>query len=130
MLDRNELILEGLAYTVMGILVVFMILVIIMMVIKAMALFSGNSEKEVNASKKAEAAPAPASSKKAEAAPAPAAAAAVKKEDDSEIVAVITAAIYSMLGESATGFRIRSYRRVGGKEWNKAGRREVLDNRF
>ena len=120
MLNRTDLIMEGLAYTVMGILVVFMILVIIMLVIKAMALFSGNNGagKEVNASKKAEAAPAPA------------AVAAVKKEDDSEIVAVITAAIYSMLGESATGFRIRSYRRVGGREWNKAGRREVLDNRF
>ena len=97
-----------------------MILVIIMFVIKAMALFSGNndSSKEVNASKKAEAAPAPA------------AVAAVKKEDDSEIVAVITAAIASMLGESATGFRIRSYRKVAGGEWNKAGRREALDNRF
>ena len=118
MLNRAELIMEGLAYTVMGILVVFMILVIIMLVIKAMALFSGNNEKEVNASKKAEAAPAPA------------AVAAVKKEDDSEIVAVITAAIASMLGESATGFRIRSYRKVAGGEWNKAGRREALDNRF
>lgn len=120
MLNRNELIMEGLAYTVMGIAIVFMILVIIMLVIKAMALFSdnGKKEKEVNASKKVEAAPAPA------------AVAAVKKEDDSEIVAVITAAIVSMLGESATGFRIRSYRKLPGREWTKAGRREILDNRF
>ena len=52
MLNRTDLIMEGLAYTVMGILVVFMILVIIMLVIKAMALFSGNNGagKEVNAS--------------------------------------------------------------------------------
>ncbi len=117
--SANDLIMAGLAYTVMGILVVFMILVIIMLVIKAMALFSGNSgKKEVT------------ELKKAEAAPAPAAAAAVKSEDDSEIVAVITAAIASMMGESATGFRIRSYRRVQDDEWNKAGRREVLENRF
>lgn len=117
--NAYDLIMAGLAYTVMGMLVVFMILIIIMLVIKAMALFSGNTEnKEVT------------ESKKAEAAPAPAAVAAVKKEDDSEIVAVITAAIASMLGESATGFRIRSYRRVQDDEWNKAGRREVLDNRF
>lgn len=115
----NDLIMAGLAYTVMGILVVFMILVIIMLVIKAMALFSGNNEKKEESQLK-----------KAEAAPAPAAVAAVKKEDDSEIVAVITAAIASMLGESATGFRIRSYKRVQDDEWNKAGRREVLDNRF
>lgn len=120
MLDRNELIMEGLAYTVMGMVVVFAVLIIIMLVIKAMALFSGsdNNDKEVNAPKKAEAAPAPAAE------------AAVKKEDDSEIVAVITAAIASMLGESATGFRIRSYRRAPGSEWNKAGRREVLENRI
>ena len=120
MLNRTDLIMEGLAYTVMGIAIVFMILVIIMLVIKAMALFSdnGKKEKEVNASKKAEAAPAPA------------AVAAVKKEDENEIIAVITAAIASMLDESKTGFRIRSYRKIQGGEWNKAGRREVLENRF
>ena len=115
--STNDLIMTGLAYTVMGMLVVFMILIIIMFCIKAMALFSG--EKKENTE-----------SKKAEAAPAPAAAAAVKKEDDSEIIAVITAAIAAMTGESATGFRIRSYKRVQGGEWNKAGRREMLDNRF
>ena len=120
MLNRTDLIVEGLVYTVMGILVVFMILVIIMLAIKAMALFSGNKDQKKDVS----------APKKAEAAPAPAAVAAVKKEDDEEIVAVITAAIYSMLGESATGFHIRSYKRVGGREWSKAGRREVLENRF
>ena len=115
----KDLIMTGLAYTVMGMIVVFLILIIIMFAIKAMALFSGNNEnKEVN------------DSKKAEAAPAPAAEAAVKKEDDSELIAVITAAIASMMGESATGFRVRSYKRIPGREWNKAGRREVLDNRF
>ena len=115
--SANDLIMAGLAYTVMGILVVFMILVIIMFAIKAMALFSKGNKEGIE-------------SKKAEAAPAPAAAAAVKKEDDSEIVAAITAAIAMMLGESKTGFRIRSYRRVQDGEWNKAGRREVLDNRL
>ena len=116
--STNDLIMTGLAYTVMGMIVVFMILIIIMFCIKAMALFSGEKKEKTQ------------ESKKAEAAPAPAAAAAVKTEDDSEIVAVITAAIASMMGESATGFRIRSYRRVQDDEWNKAGRREVLDNRF
>ncbi len=115
--SANDLIMTGLVYTVMGILVVFMILVIIMLCIKAMALFTNEKKEDTE-------------SKKAEAAPAPAAAAAVKNEDDSEIVAVITAAIASMLGKSVTGFHIRSYRRVQDDEWKKAGRREVLDNRF
>ena len=117
--NASDLIKTGLAYTVMGILVVFMILIIIMFAIKAMALVSGNNkEKETS------------ELKKAEAASAPAAAAAVKKDNDEEIIAVITAAIASMLGESATGFRVRSYRKVQGDEWNKAGRREILENRF
>lgn len=115
--ETNDLIMSGLVYTVMGMAIVFMILIIIMFCIKAMALFSKEDNGETE-------------SKKAEAAPAPAAAAAVKKEDDSEIIAVITAAIAAMTGESATGFRIRSYKRVQGGEWNKAGRREMLDNRF
>lgn len=38
--SASDLILEGLAYTVMGMLVVFAVLIIIMLVIKAMALFS------------------------------------------------------------------------------------------
>ena len=117
--NASDLIKTGIAYTVMGILVVFMILIIIMFAIKAMALVSGNGKtQDTN------------ESKKAEAAPAPAAEAAVKKDNDEEIIAVITAAIASMLGESVTGFRVRSYRTVQGDEWNKAGRREILENRL
>lgn len=114
MLDRKELIMEGLAYTVMGICIVFMILVIIMLVIKAMALFGGSDKG------KKESAPVA----KEEAAPSP------EKKNDNAIVAIITAAIAAILGKSATGFRIRSYRKIQGGEWNKAGRREVLDNRI
>ena len=114
MLDRKELILEGLAYTVMGIVIVFMILVIIMLVIKAMALFS----KE----------------KKPKAAPeniAPALEAVPEEEsDEGELVAVITAAITCMTGQSSSGLVVRSYKKISGGAWNKAGRREVLNNRF
>lgn len=120
MLDRKELILEGLAYTVMGILVVFAILIIIMLVIKAMALFSTDGKEK----SKKETAPAPTPVVKEEIAPA-------KSEDDKVIVAVITAAIAAILGESAQGgFRIRSYKKISDGAWNKAGRREVLDNRI
>ena len=117
--STSDLIKTGLAYTVMGILVVFMILIIIMFAIKAMALVSGNNKTQDTSE-----------SKKAEAASAPAAVASVKKDNHEEIIAVITAAIASMLGESVTGFRVRSYRKVQGDEWNKAGRREILENRL
>ena len=118
MLDRNELILEGLAYTVMGILIVFMILVIIMMVIKAMALLSTESKpkKAVQEAKVVET---------------PAEAPVVTQvTDDSELIAVITAAIAATMGQSASGFVVRSYKAVSGNAWNKAGRMDVLENRL
>lgn len=115
MLDKKDLIFQGLAYTVMGILVVFLMLIIIMYVIKAMALFS-SEKKEEKAAEKAE--------------PAAPAAPVVAQNDDCELVAVITAAVACMMGTSASGLVIRSYKKVSGGAWNKAGRAEVLDNRF
>ena len=41
----------------------------------------------------------------------------VKEEDDLELIAVITAAIASMTGKSANGFKIKSIKRVS--KWNK-----------
>ena len=118
----TDLIMAGLAYTVMGILIVFLILVIIMMVIKAMALFSG--EKKPKQKKQA-------ALKDTQSAPQEAPAVEVVPEtDDSELVAVITAAIAAMMNESASGFVVRSYKKVPGSAWNKAGRREVLDNKL
>ena len=114
----SDLIGAGLAYTVMGILIVFLILVIIMMVIKAMALFSGEKKvKKPVVEAPVQSAPETVS----ETAP---------ETDDLELVAVITAAIAAMTGESTSDFVVRSYKKVPGRAWNKAGRIEVLDNRF
>lgn len=110
----SELIAEGLAYTVMGICIVFLILIIIMLVIKAMA-FMSDSEK------KKEAAPAPVSAMQPQSAPA---------EDSLELIAVITAAVAASMGTSAASIRVKSYKKLDGGAWNKAGRREVLENRF
>lgn len=114
----SDLIGAGLAYTVMGILIVFLILVIIMMVIKAMALLSG--EKKVKK---------PANEVPVQKIPESVSETA-SETDDLELVAVITAAIAAMTGESASDFVVRSYKKVPGSVWNKAGRMEVLDNRF
>ena len=121
--SMSDLIGAGLAYTVMGILIVFLILVIIMMVIKAMALFSG--EKKV----KKTVVEAPVQSAPVQETPEKAAPAAAET-DELELVAVITAAIAAMTGESTSDFVVRSYKKVPGSAWNKAGRMEVLDNRL
>ncbi len=116
MLDKNELILEGLAYTVMGIMIVFMILVIIMLVIKAMALLSAEKKPKI-AEEKLET---------QEITPV----AAEEKTDEGELIAVISAAIAAVMDQSASDFVVRSYKKVSGGAWNKAGRREILENRF
>ncbi len=118
MLDRNELILEGLAYTVMGILVVFMILVIIMLVIKAMALLSGES-KPKKAAVETKVVETPVAEP-----------VVTQTTDDSELIAVITAAIAATMGGNTSGFVVRSYKTVSGDAWNKAGRMDVLENRL
>lgn len=116
MLNRNELILEGLAYTVMGILIVFMILVIIMLVIKAMALLNGEGRKKTVEPTQQIADTIPQE--------------APDNNDDTELIAVITAAIAVAIEQNTTDFVVRSYKKVSGGAWNKAGRRDVLENRF
>ena len=117
MLNRTDLIMEGLAYTVMGILIVFMILVIIMLVIKAMALLSGESKpkKAIQETKVVET---------------PVEPVVTQTTDDSELIAVITAAVAAAMGQSPSGFVVRSYKAVSGNAWNKAGRMDVLENRL
>lgn len=119
MFDMKDLILEGVVYTIMGIVIVFAMLVVIMIVIKAMQLFSG-----AEAPQKKEA---PAPVKQEEISPAP-----ENKQNDNneELIAVITAAVAAAMGKSSSGFIIKSYKKLSGSEWNKIGRREALDNRF
>ena len=115
--ETKDLIMAGLAYTVMGILIVFAILVIIMLVIKAMALFSGEEKpKAVQVPVQTPSQPVPA--------------VVEEKADDSELIAAITAAIAVFTEQSTSDFVVRSYKKVSGGAWNKAGRREMLENRF
>ena len=112
MLDKNELIMQGLVYTAMGVLVVFMILVIIMLVIKAMALFSMERKPVAQAEipiKESVEVPA-----------------AQEEKDDTELVAAIVAAIAMVTEKNTSDFIVRSYKKVSDDAWNKAGRREML----
>lgn len=118
--SAKDLIMGGLAYTVMGILIVFLILIIIMAVIKAMAVISGErSPKKQNSPAQADTQ----TEVKTEASE-------EKKQDEGELIAVITAAIASMMGQTTSGLVVRSYKKIDGDAWNKAGRMDVLDNRL
>ncbi len=117
-LNVKNVIAEGLAYTVMGIVVVFAVLVLIMLVIKAMALFSAEKPQ---VAKEPEQMPKQAPVQVAE---------TITKSDDTELIAVITAAIAAAMGKSASSLMIRSYKKISGNAWNRAGRSETLENRF
>ena len=42
--------------------------------------------------------------------------------DEEELIAVLSAAVAAMAGEDASGFILRSYKRVGPSAWKKSGR--------
>ena len=53
-------------------------------------------------------------------------------EDEDELIAVLTAAIAASLNTSTYNLNIKSYRRIGNNrpEWNKAGLKDTIGNRF
>jgi len=109
----------GALVSILGLLTVFTVLAIIMLVLLVMErIFAKNSlpKKAVAQEKAPEVKP----EVKAEATP-------VKKADDGELVAVITAAIAASLGVPQRSLRIKSFKRVG-KAWNDASRQENIYN--
>lgn len=115
---------EGLQVTVVGLAIVFSVLVILMLVLMAMkALFyKPNKIKQANVSPQV----------KNEAKPVNKAVQAEDDMDESELIAVLTAAIAASLNTSTYNLNIKSYRRVGNSSpsWNKAGLTDVINSRF
>lgn len=50
--------------------------------------------------------------------------------DDGELVAVLAAAVAAVMGTSADGIVIRSYKRVGPSAWKRSGRDFQVLNHF
>ena len=52
--------------------------------------------------------------------------------DESELIAVLTAAVAASLNTSTYNLQIKSYRRASGNKnaWNRAGLTETINNRF
>lgn len=116
----------GLIVTLIGMLTVFFGLVLLIGLIKLMEKATANLGKGGKGGKKGK--------KQAEApAPAPVAAPVVEKvpvADDSELIAVISAAV-AMMMEDGSAFTVRRVRRVqNAPAWQKAGREEQVYSRF
>ena len=115
-MNIKDIIFDGVVYSIMGVCVVFLILLIIMYVIKAMALFAVDNSAKKTVEKEPQEKPVIQEIK--------------KETDDTELIAVITAAIAASMGKSTSGLIVRSYKKISGGAWNKAGRTEILDNRY
>lgn len=116
----------GLTVTLIGIAIVFLGLTILIGLIKLMEKATANIGKGGKGGKKAK--------KQAEApAPTPVAAPVVEEvpvADDSELIAVISAAV-AMMMEDGSAFTVRRVRRVqNAPAWQKAGREEQVYSRF
>ena len=110
----------GLTVTLIGIAIVFLGLTILIGLIKLMEKATANLGKK--AKKQAEApAPAPVAEPVVEEVPV---------ADDSELIAVISAAV-AMMMEDGSAFTVRRVRRVqNAPAWQKAGREEQVYSRF
>lgn len=102
--------------TVIGMGTVFVVLILISLIIYCFK-YIPKLQAAFSKSKKAEPAAAPAPAAPVTSAPAP-----VEEElaDDTELVAVIAAAIAAYEGTSVEGFRVRSIKRSGTNKWKKA----------
>ena len=112
---------NALLVTVIGMLIVFFGLTVLIFLIKLLVKATGN----MGAKKKNEPAVVPATAPAVE---------EPEEMDDSELVAVITAAVYAMLdteGTDASGFVVRHIRRVNhAPAWQRAGRDEQIYSHF
>ncbi len=99
--------------TLMGVGIVFVMLIFLSFLI---SLFKFIPALEAKMTKKEEKAPAAPAKKAAAPAPAPAAP-VVQETDDSELVAVIAAAIAAAEGTTTDGFVVRSIKKVNRKKW-------------
>lgn len=117
-----EALSEGLKTTVVGVTIVFSVLLILMFVMMLMKVIFYKPEKTAKAPK----------NNAPVAEPAKAEVTADASIDETELVAVLTAAIAACLNTSTYNLNIKSYRRINDHSpaWNKAGRRDVIDSRF
>ncbi|MCD8391595.1 MAG: OadG family protein [Firmicutes bacterium] len=118
----SEALSEGAQTAVIGLGTVFAVLIILMVILYIMRVIF---YKDPNKNKTVPAAP-------AEPAEPVAPVNAEDDMDESELIAVLTAAVAASLNTSTYNLQIKSYRRIDGTKspWQKAGIRETINSRF
>lgn len=113
----NEALAEGLKVTGIGLLIVFSVLAVLMFTLVLMEKIFYKKEFNVQAEQKV--------SEEIKQEP-------VKREDNTELIAVLTAAVAASLNTSTYNLKIKSFRRIGNSApaWNRAGMNEVINTRF
>lgn len=117
----GEKLLFGLQTAALGLIVVFVALVLIIAMIKIVGLVA-RALNNKGAKKKAVVAAEKAPEKQPET--------VQTITNDTEIVAVITAAVACMLNTDTSKIRIKSIRKAGGSAWARAHREEQLYRNF
>ncbi|MBE5040652.1 OadG family protein [Ructibacterium gallinarum] len=114
---------EGLMVTVIGLIIVFAVLIILMLVMMLMKVVFYKPQNDSH-HVPSQQVPAPA--------PVPAAPVEESNMDETELIAVLTAAVAASLNTSTYHLNIKSYRRIENTSpaWNKAGLKDVIDARF
>lgn len=122
-MSLNEAISEGLLVTAVGLIIVFAVLAILMVALNIMKVIFYKPTKAAEPAKK--------EVKPVEAAPVQQSV-SQSKQDDCEIIAVLTAAIAASLNTSTYNLKIKSYKRVGTNSpaWNRAGVSEMINSRM
>ncbi len=124
--ELSEALGIGGMVTVVGLSIVFGVLVILMLVLMLFkVIFYKDPKKTTNQApniQEPKKAPTPTS------APAPA---AIQQTDDTELIAVLSAAVAASLNTSTYNLRIKSYRRVdgSGSAWTRSGIRDNTINK-
>ena len=110
----TNVFVQGGVVAVIGICTVFVVLAILWAALELMRVFLAKDSAE----KKPVTKPAPA----------PVVAAPVAQTEDEELIAVLTAAVAACLGQPASRFKIKNYRKLDGGApiWNRTARRDNL----
>lgn len=123
-MSLTEALSEGLQVTAIGLIIVFAVLLILMLVMMAMkVIFYRPETKESKSDAEKQNPDINASVVESE---------NDGMQNDTELVAVIMAAIASSMNTSVSNIRIKSFKRASGisSPWNRAGVKETIDGRF
>lgn len=124
-MSLSEALGEGLMTTFVGLVIVFSVLIILMLVMMLMKVVFYNPTQKKKSKVKAAAVDKPVNDDSASAT-------VEASADDTQLIAVLTAAVAAYLDKPASKFNIKSHKRVASNAtaWNKAGVRDIIDSRF